>query len=846
MTSVLVKVATCSLNQWALDFDGNLTRTRESIRRAKADGAKLRLGPELELPGYGCEDHFLEADTFHHSWNSLASLLSDDTTDGILVAVGMPVLHAGVRYNTNVWICNRRVILIRPKMYLADNGNYRETRYFTAWAEVKIGTLEEHRLPPAVVTATGGQHTAPFGVGIVQCRDGSVASEICEEVFVPRSPHISMGMQGVDIIANASGSHHQLRKLNQRVDLINGATAKSGGVYLYANQQGCDGGRLYFDGCAMISLNGRVVAQGSQFSVRDVELVAATVDLVDVRSMRSAIPSRGLQAQTEVRIPRVDMDFWLAGDPHQLIPTLPREPAYHSAVEEIAFGPACWLWDYLRRSGANGFMLPLSGGADSSATAALVGVMCHLVCAELARGNQQVLADVRRVTGEPIAPSLGADQSLTDLGAAAGGGGNIPRARLDDGGYVPTSPRELASRLFHTAYLGTENSSQATRKRAQLLADQLGAYHYNVRIDTMVRAVLTVFKMVTGRVPMFGSEGGSWAEDLALQNIQARLRMVFTYLLAQLVPWVRGKRGWLLVLGSANVDEGLRGYMTKYDCSSADINPIGGICKSDLKQFLVWAADAFGWSALADVVAAPPTAELRPIGGAASVRRAFDLDTPDDTDASSSGVIPADLEHSSDELEAAAAAAAAEHSQTDEDDMGMTYDELGWFGRLRKLARCGPFSMYEKLVYEWHPRGLPPAVVGEKVKRFFRFYAINRHKMTVVTPAYHAEQYSPDDNRFDLRPFLYPVNWTAQFRAIDEDVARREQCRAVTSPSVQAAAATGSSAGVAPVCGRIEAMGISTAVDACGISLPNSPMPGRRPGSESTMPDPLLAPHIPV
>ena len=35
------------------------------------------------------------------------------------------------------------------------------------------------------------------------------------------------------------------------------------------------------------------------------------------------------------------------------------------------------------------------------------------------------------------------------------------------------------------------------------------------------------------------------------------------------------RSGFLLVLGSANVDEGLRGYLTKYDCSSADVNPIG-------------------------------------------------------------------------------------------------------------------------------------------------------------------------------------------------------------------------------------------------------------------------------
>ena len=37
--------------------------------------------------------------------------------------------------------------------------------------------------------------------------------------------------------------------------------------------------------------------------------------------------------------------------------------------------------------------------------------------------------------------------------------------------------------------------------------------------------------------------------------------------------------------------------------------------------------------------------------------------------------------------------------------------------------------------------------------------------MTVVTPSYHAESYSPDDNRFDHRPFLYNAGWHWQFKA---------------------------------------------------------------------------------
>lgn len=71
--------------------------------------------------------------------------------------------------------------------------------------------------------------------------------------------------------------------------------------------------------------------------------------------------------------------------------------------------------------------------------------------------------------------------------------------------------------------------------------------------------------------------------------------MVMAYLFAQLTPWVRGRKGFLLVLGSANVDEALRGYMTKYDCSSADLNPIGSISKGDLKKLLGWAAKVRRW-----------------------------------------------------------------------------------------------------------------------------------------------------------------------------------------------------------------------------------------------------------
>lgn len=534
-----------------------------------------------------------------------------------------------------------------------------------------------------------------------------------------------MGLNGVEIFTNSSGSHHELRKLQTRVSNIVESTRRVGGIYLYANQQGCDGDRLYYDGCAMIIVNGNVVAQGSQFSLNEVEIVTATVDLEDVRSFRTAA-SRGMQASKADAYPRIETDMRLSGRSQDcastaVAPSPARPIRYHEAAEEIALGPACWAWDYLRRSGAAGFFIPLSGGIDSCATSIIVFGMCRLIYASIhspetkPSSKEQVLKDCRRVAGEPPESS-----------------------------WVPTSPQQICNRIFHTCFMGTTNSSKDTRARAKSLAEEIGAYHTDLSIDSVVSALTSLFTTVTRFTPRFKVHGGSSTENLALQNIQARLRMVVAYLFAQMLPTVRGRLGGgsLLVLGSANVDESLRGYLTKYDCSSADINPIGGISKTDLRSFIAWASTRYDLPVLEEFLGAIPTAELEPIQ--------------------------------------------ATYAQTDELDMGMTYDELSVFGRLRKVSKLGPWGMYEKLLHLWgaapppantttaakgeashqnvemvhahiHGRGLSPREIYEKVRRFFHYHCINRHKMTVLTPSYHAEQYSPEDNRFDLRPFLYPT-----------------------------------------------------------------------------------------
>lgn len=121
-----------------------------------------------------------------------------------------------------------------------------------------------------------------------------------------------MGLDGAEIIFNPSGSHFELGRIRNRVDLIRDATSKSGGCYVYANQIGCDGSRMYFDGCSMINMNGRFLAIGSQFMLRGVEVKTAVIDLDSIREAKLGMKSRCVEAATNLKtFPRVNVDFSL-------------------------------------------------------------------------------------------------------------------------------------------------------------------------------------------------------------------------------------------------------------------------------------------------------------------------------------------------------------------------------------------------------------------------------------------------------------------------------------------------------------------------------------------------------
>jgi NAD+ synthase (glutamine-hydrolysing) len=340
--------------------------------------------------------------------------------------------------------------------------------------------------------------------------------------------------------------------------------------------------RTYSDGCAMIFVHGELVAQGRQFSLDDVEVVTTSITVAQTLSGQTDEVGYDCSMFKDTE-PMMGVDL-CNGKMENFI------PIQHSTIEyqlmppkqQMAKGSACWLWDYLRRSKAAGFVVPLSGGIDSGCTVTIVYSMCRLVMQALKQGNAQVRIDVRRVVGSTE--------------------------------WLPETPQKLCDRILHTMYMGVSGpSSDKTRSRAHRLAQDIGAHHTDMNIDNAFRAERDLLQQYIGHTPTF--ESGMVEENLALQNIQARLRMVTTYYFAQLLPRTRGRveGGTLLVLGSVNVEECLRGSLMKHDCSSVDLSLIRSFSKLQIRDFMSWARTSFDLPILQEFLDATPTAELEPM-----------------------------------------------------------------------------------------------------------------------------------------------------------------------------------------------------------------------------------------
>lgn len=641
----LIRVGAGVLNQTPLDWDGNRRRIVEAVAEARRRDVSLLCLPELCVTGYGCEDAFHSAHVQRTAFDVLTSLLPE--TRGMIVSLGLPLAVGGGLFNTACLAVDGRLLGFAAKQNLAGEGIHYEPRWFKPW--------------PADVRTTIRYGDGEFPVGDLIFDVGGVqlGFEICEDAWVPNRPGGELAQRGVDVILNPSASHFAFGKhdVRQRFVLEGSRAFRVG--YLYANLLGNESGRAIYDGDALIASDGRLLAANTRFSFAEMQLIDAVIDIDATRTSRARSPSFRPLIRPEPACVRAAFDFpHVAPAESEPLPAA-WERGEQIKEEEFSRAESLAFFDYLRKSRSRGFVVSISGGADSAAVSALVWIMVRLGVGELGREEF-----VRRLP------------YIAELAAAS-------------------DERAIVRYLLTCAYQATRNSSTTTREAARDVATAIGAEFLEFDVDRLVQEYIGLVSSALGREL-------SWSrDDLALQNVQARVRAPSVWLLANL-------RGALL-LSTSNRSEAAVGYATMDGDTAGGLSPIAGIDKAFLRRWLRWLethgpAGVGPLPALSAVNCQPPTAELRPPSA----------------------------------------------KQTDEDDL-MPYDVLDDIERAAIRDKLGPAEVLERLRTQ-HTHA--PEQLRFWVERFFRLWCRNQWKRERYAPSFHLDDENLDPKTWCRFPIL--------------------------------------------------------------------------------------------
>ena len=308
-----MRVGLLQLNQIVGDLGGNAQRIAQGVRRVQELGGDLAITSELALLGYPPRDLLLSPDFVRKSWEVLANL-AQELSAAPPVLVGLAEANPGPvgrpLYNAAALIRGGRVEVSFRKALLPTYDVFDEDRYFEP--------------------ADGPQ--------ILRLDKASMGVSVCEDVWNDRDfwrrrryhvdPVEELATAGARILVNLSASPFTVGKQRLREDMLGSMARRHGMWVLYVNQVGGNDD-LVFDGCSCaFDPVGRLVARGASFAEGAV--------MVDLSDGTGEISDHDFTPEAEI---------WSA----------------------LVLGTR----DYVAKCGFHRVVLGLSGGIDSSVTAAI-------------------------------------------------------------------------------------------------------------------------------------------------------------------------------------------------------------------------------------------------------------------------------------------------------------------------------------------------------------------------------------------------------------------------------------------------------------------------------------------
>ncbi len=345
MNIVPLRVALGQINVTVGDLEGNAQKMRTAMQQAHDAGAHVVCFPELALTGYPPEDLLLKPGFVADNLRTLHELVQFSRgLQGLTSVIGFVDRDHDI-YNAAAVVYEGRLVGVYHKHFLPNYGVFDENRYFSAG-----------RMAPLFLL-----HDVHIGINI------------CEDIWYPTGPLTKQAHAGAEVIININGSPYYAGKETFREEMIATRAADNGVIVVYINMVGGQD-ELVFDGGSMVfNEQGKMIARGKQFAE---DLLIVDLDTASVFRSRLHDPrrrqERWQEAQDDVPILTIDTrpltppddDTVVLGAPQRIEPKMGR-------LQEIYSALVLGTGDYIRKCGFRQAIIGLSGGIDSSLTAAI-------------------------------------------------------------------------------------------------------------------------------------------------------------------------------------------------------------------------------------------------------------------------------------------------------------------------------------------------------------------------------------------------------------------------------------------------------------------------------------------
>jgi len=537
----LVRVALAHANTTVGACRSNVGRAVALVKAAAADGATIVVLPEQVVGGYPPEDLVQWRAFVDAQWSELSRFADETSSLGCASAVGLIVARGPHLYNVAALVHAGQVWGLVPKEKLPLYNVFYEARTLAR------GTAGLHDTVRGV----------PFGDLVFELDFGTVALEVCEDVWSPDGPMRRRSYAGAELVLNLSASPFRVGIAETRREMIATRASDCQVTVAYVNLVGANDG-LVFDGGGYVAQNGRMLLQGERFREG---VQAVTLDLDRTRRLRTenttwredqvSFSNAALRpvvvqvdAPTAFSKPSTPLAFPVASNRSFFLPSAaPARSARDAFCEELLDALALGVGDYFEKNGCfKTIGVALSGGRDSLL----------------------VLAIARRWI----------DMRWRDV--------------------HPAARKAKAHELLRAFYMPTRYSSAETRAAAEQTARDLDAPLRVVSIDD-------AFERELGEIAAM-LQPGEALTGLARQNVQARIRA------ERMWTWANSAAG--LFLQTSNMSEKAVGYATIGGDGEGALSVVANVPKTVVNYLLDWLLERTGWEGIRLTLLKPASAEL--------------------------------------------------------------------------------------------------------------------------------------------------------------------------------------------------------------------------------------------